>query len=89
MGENILIEVKALGERKSEGGIIIPESSSEFIREGIVVALGEGIKGLSIGDHVVIHSHTGIPMDMKKDGLVDQSLWMLSANEILAKIDAE
>lgn len=88
-GANVLIEVEALGERKSKGGLFIPDSSSEGVREGIIVAIGKMITTFAVGDHILCSAHVGIRMDMKKDGLIDQGLWMLSAEEILAKIDAE
>lgn len=87
--DNVLIEVEAIGERKSKGGLFIPDSSSEFVREGVIVAVGDEVEGFSVGDHILCHAHTGLRMDMKKYGLVEQDLWMLSADEILAKLDAE
>ncbi len=86
---NLLIEVAALEERKSSGGIIIPESSSEFVREGTVRAIGDDVKGFSVGNCVLCSAHSGIRLDMKKYGLIQQGYWMLSTDEILAKIDTE
>lgn len=59
IGHRIL--VKPIKEEKSKGGIIIPRSGVKN-NKGIVVFLGTKVNYMSVGDKVVFHENTGIPI---------------------------
>ena len=53
------IIVEELKRTKTEGGIILPDSSGDPQAYGKVISLGEDIKNLKVGDIIVFHNHGG------------------------------
>lgn len=49
LGNRVLIQPIA-AEKKTEGGIIIPETSGEKSMHGNVIAIGDEVKSVHIGD---------------------------------------
>ena len=68
---NILVELMK-GEEKTAGGLILPETSRETKNEGVVLAVGDGIKDkdgvfqplpVSVGDVIVFNKTAGFELE--------------------------
>ncbi len=79
-------------ETKTAGGIILPDSAQEKPSEGIIVAVGKGIRGedgsiapldVKKGDHVLFGKYGGT--EIKVDG---EEFMILRESDILGIIDA-
>lgn len=84
--DRILLEMESLVQRKSNGGIIIPDDAGERLRIGKVVAVGPKSQ-YEKGDRLLISVHSGINVHMPKYGLVDENLRFYRDAEILARIE--
>ncbi len=78
-------------ETKTAGGILLPEAAQEKPSEGIVVAIGNGIRGedgsvtpldVKKGDHVLFGKYGGT--EIKVDG---EDFMILRESDILGIID--
>lgn len=57
LGNRLL--VKRLEAETSKGGIFLPESAQEKPKQGTVVAFGEGVSDLKVGDQIYFSSFAG------------------------------
>ncbi|MCA8912381.1 MAG: co-chaperone GroES [Planctomycetes bacterium] len=90
LNDKVLIE-RAKAEDKTKGGIILPDSSKEKPKEGVIVAVGQGRitdQGERVafqvkkGDRVLFKSYAGT--DVKIDG---KDYILMSEEEILAVVE--
>jgi len=60
MFNKVIVKQYANAERKSEGGLYMPEGTDKESQNlAIVVSVGEEVKGLNIGDTVIITKFAG------------------------------
>lgn len=87
----IVVERSAVGEQKSTGGIIIPDSAKEKQQEATVIAVGPGkldddgkrlAMDVKVGDRVLIGKYAG--NEIKVDG---KEVVILTEDEVLAVIE--
>jgi len=57
LGKRLL--VKRLEAQTTKGGIYLPESAQEKPKQGTVVALGEKVSDLKVGDQIYFSSYAG------------------------------
>ena len=57
VGDKIVVE--ELKRTKTEGGIILPDSSSDPQGYGKVLSFGEDVENLNVGDVIVFHNRGG------------------------------
>ena len=71
--DRVLIQ-RAAAERKTKGGLLIPETAQAKTNEGLVVAVGSGARadsGLSlplavaVGDRVLLPQHEGLKLEVE------------------------
>lgn len=71
--ENRIIVRQATADEKTAGGIIIPDSYKKKPGEGVIVAMGSGLKNdkgeaipmvLMIGDYVMFSQNAGTPLQI-------------------------
>lgn len=89
---NYVLVKKDQTQEKSQGGIIIADTSKEKPSTGIVIAVGEGIPatetgvliptGFKEGDHVLFPRFIGIDVEFE-----NEKYYMLRATDIMAKIE--
>ena len=82
LGDRVLIKVEE-SEKKTAGGIFIPETAQEKTQEGVVVAVGDDEDAINVKpkDHVMYDKYAGT--SVKVDG--DDHL-IVKASDILAII---
>lgn len=78
--------------KQTLGGIIMPEQFQKKHTkcEGIVVAIGETVEGISVGDKVIFGRHAGTWLDATysdKGEQDDGSLFLCQDEDILAVIN--
>ena len=78
VGARVLIEQAKMEENKL--GLIIEIEDSQFLPEGIVIAVGDISKPVAIGDHIVFNEMAG--QRIENDG---RTLLILEEKDILAK----
>jgi chaperonin GroES len=87
----IVVERSEVGEQKSTGGIIIPDSAKEKPQEATVIAVGPGkldddgkrlAMDVKVGDQVLIGKYAGT--EIKVDG---KEVVILTEDEVLAVIE--
>eukprot|EP00186_Timspurckia_oligopyrenoides_P003857 CAMPEP_0182445610 /NCGR_PEP_ID=MMETSP1172-20130603/3684_1 /TAXON_ID=708627 /ORGANISM="Timspurckia oligopyrenoides, Strain CCMP3278" /LENGTH=99 /DNA_ID=CAMNT_0024641413 /DNA_START=101 /DNA_END=400 /DNA_ORIENTATION=+ len=88
--DRILVE-KAVAEKASRGGVLLPESAVRSVNEGTVVAVGPGTRnsdgslapvGLKEGDRVLLPEYGGTKIELEK-----KELFLYQADDILAKLE--
>ncbi|MGB9789127.1 co-chaperone GroES [Thermotoga caldifontis] len=83
LGERLLIKpIKE--EKKTEGGIVLPDSAKEKPMKAEVIAVGEKVENIDVkpGDKVIYSKYAGT--EIKID---DVEYIIIDANDILAKIE--
>lgn len=87
----IVVERSQVGEQKSVGGIIIPDSAKEKPQEATVIAVGPGkmdddgkrlVLDVKVGDRILIGKYSGT--EIKVDG---KEVVILTEDEVLAVIE--
>lgn len=82
LGERLLIKpIKE--EKKTEGGIVLPDTAKEKPQKAEVVAVGDKVEDLDVqvGDKVIFAKYAGT--EIKID---DEDYIIIDANDILAKV---
>ena len=89
--DRVLIQ-RAAAERKTKGGLLIPEAAQAKTQEGVVVAVGPGARsdsGLSVpltvavGDRVLLPEHGGFKLEV--DG---EEFQMFRESDLVAKLSS-
>lgn len=80
IGKRVLIRRAKVEEKKN--GIILVESSRQPKTEGEVIAMGDGITSVKIGDIVMYGNYSGVPVVTEDDDLV-----LLKEEEILCVME--
>ena len=84
LGERLLIKpIKE--EKKTEGGIVLPDTAKEKPQKAEVIAIGDKVEDLDIqvGDKVIFAKYAGT--EIKID---DEDYIIIEVNDILAKVTA-
>ena len=82
--------LNSVEERKTSGGIFIPDKHSEQTRIGVIRAVGSDIIDLRPGDRILVSYYTGVVVDMPEirdmanEGVEIHRIY--TPNEILATI---
>ena len=83
LADRVVIEPKT-AEKKTAGGLFIPDTAKEKPLEGVVLAVGAGTKDVtmevSVGDRVLYGKYSGTEINV--DG---KNLIIMRQNDILAK----
>ncbi|HEW91356.1 MAG TPA: co-chaperone GroES [Thermotogaceae bacterium] len=82
LGERLLIKpIKE--EKKTEGGIVLPDTAKEKPQKAEVIAIGDKVEDLDIqvGDKVIFAKYAGT--EIKID---DEDYIIIEVNDILAKV---
>jgi len=82
--DRILVEPEEIGEGKSEGGIIIPDTAKEKPRKGKVVEVGTDedlAKNIKVGDTIIYAKFTGDEIEVE-----NKNYLIISKSDILAVI---
>jgi len=82
--DRILVEPEEIGESKSEGGIIIPDTAKEKPRKGKVVEVGTDedlAKNIKVGDTIIYAKFTGDEIEVE-----NKNYLIISKSDILAVI---
>jgi co-chaperonin GroES (HSP10) len=81
-GENILVKVPVIGERKS-GLIHISEKASEMTSNAVIEAIGAKCDtALKVGDRIFFSAWNGAHVDMKTYGIADDTYRLIREDEI-------
>ncbi len=69
VGINLVVKPKKVGTEKTKGGLILSEKDREDIRyrEGVIVSVGDQIKGLNDGDVIYYDKHSGNTIEYEKE----------------------
>ena len=77
----VLIDSNSVGEQKTAGGIIIPDTAAEKPQDGVIVAVSpEATDQIEVGDKVVYKQYSGT--QITHDG---KDLLLVPDSDILAK----
>ncbi|MCK5767052.1 MAG: co-chaperone GroES [Candidatus Atribacteria bacterium] len=82
--DRILVESEEIGESKSEGGIIIPDTAKEKPRKGKVVEVGTDedlAENIKVGDTIIYAKFTGDEIEVE-----NKNYLIISKSDILAVI---
>ena len=91
LADRVLIQ-RAAAERKTKGGLLIPETAQAKTNEGLVVAVGPGARsdsGLSlppsvaVGDRVLLPEFTGVKLEVE-----GEEFQMFRESDLLAKLSS-
>ena len=77
----VLLKIDHTKERKTDGGLIIPDTAEERKTEGIIEALAsDAPKELAVGDHVIYKEMSGTEIKYE-----DVIYVLIQAEDIIAK----
>jgi co-chaperonin GroES (HSP10) len=54
-GVEVIVHFEALGQRKSPGGVLLPQLNPDWMEATVIAVGSECKKGLKVGDHVIIN----------------------------------
>ena len=89
--DRVLIQ-RAAAESKTKGGLLIPEAAQAKTNEGVVVAVGPGLRsdsGLSVpltvavGDRVLLPEFTGLKLEVE-----GEDFQMFRESDLVAKLSS-
>jgi chaperonin GroES len=80
IGERIII-LPLLEDRKTKGGIFIPDAYRKNLFEAEVIAVSNEVTNLEVGDRVIYENHSGRGLD---DGMI-----LIEMENVEAKIEGE
>ena len=87
-GLRLLIRLNKVGEMKTEGGVILPDSHSEESRLGTILAIGDEVdKKFKIGDQILIAFFSGTILHFPGEGMSDDTVRMITQSEIMALVE--
>lgn len=86
LGPRVLVKLEPIAEKRTAGGIIIPDQHAEQSRIGEILATGEDVKKLYTGDTVLVAAHTGVLINLPGSSIVDDTLRIFNESEILIRI---
>lgn len=90
LGDKIVVK-RVEAEKKTAGGIVLPDSATEKPQRGKIIAIGEGRRldsgelqkpAVKVGDEVVFTSYAGT--EVKVEG---QDLLIMNESDVLAIVD--
>ena len=87
VGKKVFVELNPIGEKVTEGGVILPEQHHEEFRIGFILAKGDEVKGFEVGDKVLVGWVFGESIHIPDRGILDDTLRMGTQTEIWAKLD--
>ena len=84
LGERLLIKPIKEEEKKSEGGIVLPDSAKEKPQKAEVVAIGDKVEDLDlkVGDKVIFSKYAGTEIKIDEEDYI-----IIDSSDILAKIE--
>ena len=86
VGKKVIVELNPIGEKKTAGGVILPELHHEEFRIGFILAKGDEVKGFAVGDKILVGWVFGESIHIPDQGILDDTLRMGTQSEIWAKI---
>lgn len=90
MGKRLLVQLNPIEEKKTEGGVILPDTHSQETRTGIIIAVGEEVdKKYQPGDKIIIAFTSGTILHFPAEGILDDTIRITVQSEIMAKISEE
>ena len=89
-GTNILIQLSPIKEKVTRGGIVLPDNHPEESRIGIIIAVGNEVdKRHQPGDKILISFVMGTPLHFPDEGILDDTVRIITQSNIMAKISEE
>lgn len=86
-GKRLLIQLSPVAEKKTEGGIVLPDTHSEESRIGTIIAVGDECdKKFQPGDKILIAFFSGTPLHFPDQGILDDTVRIITQEHIMAKI---
>lgn len=86
-GSRVFVELMPVEERKTAGGIIIPDKHSEPSRFGKVIATGPEVKFLKAGDKIMLSYYSGTGIDYLGSGYHYDTHRFIEESEILGSYE--
>lgn len=86
-GKYVYCQLNRVEEKKTEGGIILPDKHSEGTRLAKVLAKGKNVDpDIEIDSVWAIQWHAGEPLHFTTLGILDDTLRLISESELMAEI---
>lgn len=86
LGVRLLVLLEPVGERKTDSGIILPDTHSELSRFGKVLAVGDKVTRFKKDDTVMIGYGVGVVVSHPDIESKAETLRMMNESEIMAKV---
>lgn len=86
LGKRLLVRLNPVKERVTDAGIILPDLHSEPCRIGCVLAVGEEVKIVEVGDKILVSWIFGDVLDFPNKNMNDDTIRMGTKSEIWAKL---
>lgn len=86
-GSRVFVELEPVGERKTAGGVYIPDKHAEPSRFGKVLAVGPAVKTVSVGDKIMLSYYTGTGIDYLGSGFHYDTHRFIEESEILGSYE--
>ena len=86
VGKKVLVELNPIGEKKTAGGVYLPDLHHEEFRIGFILAVGDEVKGFDAGDKVLVGWVFGESIHIPDRGILNDTLRIGTQAEIWAKL---
>ena len=89
-GLRLLIRLNEVKQMTTKGGIVLPDAHSEESRLGTIIAIGDEVdKKFKVGDQILVAFFSGIVLHFPGEGIIDDTVRMVTESEIMAKVEEE
>ena len=88
LGKNIYCQLDRVEEKKTEGGIILPDQHSEGTRLAKVIAKGPDVSDrIEVDGVYAVDWFSGSALHFVTLGILDDTMRMMSESDLMAKIE--
>lgn len=89
-GKFVYCQLDKVEEKKTDGGIILPDKHSEGTRLAKIIAVGKDVSPeVEIGSIWAVDWFAGTPLHFVTIGMLDDTLRLISESELQARIEED
>lgn len=87
VGKKVFVELSPVKEKKTAGGIVLPDLHHEEFRIGFILAKGKEVDDFEVGDKILVGWVFGESIHLPDKDILDDTLRVGTQSEIWAKLE--
>ena len=87
-GKFVYCQLDSVGEKKTDGGIYLPDNHSEGTRLAKVISKGKDVSPeVDVGSIWAVQWHAGTALHFVASGILDDTMRIMSESELMARVE--